>query len=75
MLEKNRFSGDSLMVWVGITGGQKTDLVVMQDNLNTRRYIDDVLRPRVIPFLHNQVPGITFQHDSIIPHTTLITRH
>ena len=44
----------SLMVWGGITGGHKTDLVVMQGNLNARRYIGDVLQPRVIPFLQSQ---------------------
>ena len=35
-------------------GGQKTGLVVMQCDLNARRYIDDVLRPHVIPSLHNR---------------------
>ena len=47
---------------------------VMQGNLNARRYIDDVLRPHVIPFLYNQNPGVTFQNDNARPHTTLITR-
>ena len=54
VLERNRFGGGSLMVWGGIMGGQKTDLVVMQDNMNARCYIDDILHPCVIPFLHNQ---------------------
>ena len=43
-----------MMVWGGIMGGQKTALVVLQDNLNTRRYIDGVLRIHAILFLHNQ---------------------
>ena len=55
----------------GIMGGQRT--VLMQGNLNTRRYIVDVLRRHVIPFLHNQGPGVTFQHDNSRPHTALIT--
>ena len=38
MLEKDRFDGGSLMVLGGTMGGQKTDLVVMQDNWNARRY-------------------------------------
>ena len=42
-------------------------------NQNARRYIDNVLRPHVIPFLHNQSPSVTFQHDNARPHTTLIT--
>ena len=56
--ERDRFLWGSLMVWGGIMSGQKTDLVVMQDNLTALRYIDDVLRPHVIPFLHNQGPGL-----------------
>ena len=67
MLERDQFGGASLMVRGGIRGGQKTDLVVMQGNLNARRYIDDVLRPSAIPFLHNQGPGVTFQHDKARP--------
>ena len=55
-------------------GGQKTDLVVMQGNLNGFRYIDDVLHPNAIPFLHNQGPEVTLQHDNVISHTALITR-
>ena len=51
MLERDRFVGGSLMVWGGTMGGQKTDLVAVQDNLNDRRYIDEVLRPHAIPFI------------------------
>ena len=58
MLERDRFGEGNLMVWGGIMGGQRTDLVVMQGNLNARRYIDDVLRPHVIPFPDNQ--GLVF---------------
>ena len=36
--------------------------------------IDDVLRPHVIPFLHNQGRGVRFQHDNARPHTLLITQ-
>ena len=65
VLERDRFGGSSVMVWGGIMGRQKTDLVVMQGNLNARRYIDDALRPHVIPFLCDQVPGVTFQHEKM----------
>ena len=66
MLERERFDEDSLMVWGGTMAGQKT--VVMQDNLNARRYTDDVLRPHAMPFLHNQGHGVTFKHDNATPH-------
>ena len=58
----------------GIMAGQKTDLVVMQDNLNAHRYIDDVLRLQVIPFLCNQRRGVTFLNDNSRPHAALITQ-
>ena len=66
MLERERFGEDSLMVLGGTMAGQKT--VLMQDILNARRYIDDVLRPHAIPFLHNQDHGVTFKHDNATPH-------
>ena len=59
------------MVSCEIMGGQQTDLPVMQANLNARRYIDKVLRPHVIQFLHTQGPGVTFQHENARPHTTI----
>ena len=62
VVERDRYGGDSLMVWCAIMGGQKTDLIVMQGNLNACRYIDDVLRHYFITFLHNQGPGVTFKH-------------
>ena len=74
VLERGRFGGGSLIVWGGIIGGQKTDFVVIRGNLNARRYIDEILRPHVIPFLRNQGPNVTFQHDNARPHTALITR-
>ena len=74
VLERGRFDGGSLMIWGGIMRCQKTDVVVMQGNLNTRRYIDKVLHLQFIPFLHNQGLGVTFQHENARPHTALIIR-
>ena len=37
VLERDQFGRGSLMVLGGIMGGQKTDLVVMQGSLNSRR--------------------------------------
>ena len=39
------------MVWVGISATAKTDLVLIDGNLNGRRYIDEVLTPHLLPFL------------------------
>ncbi|GFW42703.1 uncharacterized protein TNCV_472931 [Trichonephila clavipes] len=38
-----------------------------------QRYVDDILRPHVGPFL-NGLPGETFQQDSARPHTTRVAQ-
>ena len=44
--------------WFGGGGGINhlgtTDLVVIRGNWNAQGYINDVLRPVVVPFIHNQ---------------------
>ena len=72
--EREHFSWGSLMAFEWITVGQKTDMVVIQGNLNAPRYIDEVLRPHTIPFLCNQGLCVTFQCVSARPHTALIKR-
>ena len=64
--------GGSVMVWGGIMGNVKTDLVVVQGNLNAQRYVN-LLNNNLLPFMHNFGPGLTFQHDNARPHTVLIS--
>ena len=42
-------------------GGQETDVVVMQRNLNARRHIDDVLCPHAIPLDPVLLSNMTIQ--------------
>ena len=53
------YDGPSVMVWWGITFKftGRTDLYVIQNNLNARRYCDEILIPIVIPFLNRQAHG------------------
>jgi len=37
------------MVWGGIMGNQKTDLVVVQGNINAQHYVADVLNAYALP--------------------------
>ena len=60
VMERDRWGGANIMVWGGIAYGERTQLVVLnfQDNdpgrgLTARRYIDQVLRPHVVPFSLN----------------------
>ncbi|GFW65216.1 transposable element Tcb2 transposase [Trichonephila clavipes] len=42
-------------------------------NLTDQRYVDDILRPHVEPFL-NGVPGANFQQDNARPHTARVAQ-
>ena len=60
------------MVWGGITAHGKTDLVIFDGNLNSRRYIDEILRPVVVPYVQNMGQGALFQDDNARPHRVRI---
>ena len=51
-------------------GNVKTDLVVVQGNLNAQRYVN-LPNNNFLPFMQNFGPGLTFQHDNARPHTAL----
>jgi len=40
LLERDRFGGGSVIVWGGIMGGRKMDLVIINGNLNVQGYVD-----------------------------------
>ena len=54
LLERDRFGGGSVVVLGGIMGGRKTDLVIINGNLNAQGYVDNVLRPVFVPFLEQR---------------------
>jgi hypothetical protein len=56
------------MVWGGITARNRTQLVIIDGNLNAATYRDDVLAPAVVPFLQRHGPGIILQQDNARPH-------
>ncbi|UYV70421.1 SETMAR [Cordylochernes scorpioides] len=49
-----------------------TPLVVIPGTLTAQRYVDDILRPVLLPFLSHH-PGLTFQQDNARPHTARVT--
>ena len=51
-------------------GNVKTDLVVVQGNLNAQCYVN-LLNNNLLPFMQNF--GLTFQHDNARSHTALVT--
>ena len=72
-VETDRFGGGgSLMVWGGITGSHRTELVIIEGNLTGARYRDEILQHYVVPFLQQHPEVTTFQHDNARPHTARI---
>ncbi|GFW96847.1 DDE_3 domain-containing protein [Trichonephila clavipes] len=61
------------MVWGAIAYDSRSTLIVMRGTLMGQRYVDDILRPHVEPFL-NDLPGAIFQQDNARPHTTRVAQ-
>ncbi|GFU61040.1 transposable element Tcb2 transposase [Trichonephila clavipes] len=59
------------MVWEAIDYDSRSTLIVMRGTLTGQRYVDDILRPQVGPFL-NGLPGVIFQLDNARPHTARV---
>ncbi|XP_071104304.1 uncharacterized protein [Haliotis cracherodii] len=49
--EVELYGGGSVMVWGGICGDEKTELVSIEGSLTAQRYTDNILRPVVLPFI------------------------
>ncbi|UYV76601.1 hypothetical protein LAZ67_14001425, partial [Cordylochernes scorpioides] len=56
-----------VMVWGAISFDRRTPLVVIPVTLTAQRYVDDILRPVLLPFLSHH-PGLTLQQDNARPH-------
>ncbi|GFT30155.1 transposable element Tcb2 transposase [Trichonephila clavipes] len=57
-----------VMVWRAIAYDSRSTLIVMRGTLTGQRYVDNILRPHVGPFL-NGLPGAIFHQDNAPPHT------
>lgn len=70
---RHRHTGPSpgVMVWGGIGYTSRTPLVRIVGNLDSRRYLTDVLRPVVVPYLQG-LRDPTFQQDNARPHVSRI---
>ena len=52
------------MVWAGISVNLRTQLCIVNGNLNAQQYIDEILRPLVLPFLQQIGPNDVLQDDN-----------
>ncbi|GFX64465.1 transposable element Tc1 transposase [Trichonephila clavipes] len=62
-----------VMVWGAIAYDSRSTLIVMRGTLTGQRYVDDILRLHVKPFL-NGLPGAIFQQDNARPHTARVAQ-
>ena len=62
-----------VMVWGAISSADRSPLIFINGNLTARRYIDEVIRPHLLPFLaRNGNP--TFQQDNAPAHRARLTQ-
>ncbi|GFV84085.1 transposable element Tcb1 transposase [Trichonephila clavipes] len=61
------------MVSGAIAYDSRSTLIVMRGTLTGQRYVDNILRPHVGPFL-NGLPGVIFQQDNARPHTAKVAQ-
>ena len=73
LIERDQFGGRSVMVCGGIMGRRKTNVIVVQGNLNAQGYINQILQPEAVPFLQRHGPAI-LMHDNARPHVARICR-
>ena len=66
LVERDQFGG-------GIMGRRKTNLIVVQGNLNAQGYINQILQPEAVPFLQRHGPAI-LMHDNARPYVARICR-
>ncbi|GFY20072.1 transposable element Tcb2 transposase [Trichonephila clavipes] len=62
-----------VMVWGVIAYDNRSTLIVMRGTLMGQRYVDDILRPHVGPFLYG-LPVAIFQQDNARPHTARVAQ-
>ena len=56
------------MVWAGISTLRRTELHIVQGNMNALNYRDNVLQPIVIPMSNLIGPGFILMDDNGRPH-------
>ena len=62
------------MVWGAINYNFRSRLLIIHGNLTARRYVDEVLRPELVPLIRRQRIPLVFQHDNARLHTARFTQ-
>ncbi len=70
-MDRVAHGGGEVMVWAGVCYGQRTQVHFIDGIVNAQRYRDEILRPIVVPFIHDH--HLMLQHDNAWPHVTRIS--
>ncbi len=70
IVDRVAHGGSGVMVWAGVCYGQQTQVHFIDGILNVQRYRDEILRPIVMPFIHDH--HLMLQHDNVQPHVARI---
>ena len=62
------------MVWAGISEEGKTDLIVLRGGITAEVYVNQVLRPAVVPYAAAIGDGFVLMQDNATPHKARITQ-
>ncbi|ROL51658.1 Transposable element Tc1 transposase [Anabarilius grahami] len=65
IVDRVAHGGGGVMVWAGVCYGQRTQVRFIDGILNAQRYRDEILRPIVVPFIHDH--HLMLQHDNARP--------
>ena len=74
VVELDRFGGIGLLVWGAINYSFHSRLLIIHGNLTARRYVDEILRPELVPLLRRQLNPMVFQQDNARPHMARLTQ-
>ncbi|ROL55109.1 Transposable element Tcb2 transposase [Anabarilius grahami] len=70
VVDRVAHGGGGLMVWAGVCYEQRTQMHFIDGILNAQRYRDEILRPIVVPLIHDH--HLMLQHDNARPHVARI---
>ena len=72
--ERDRNRGGSIMVWGGISFTGRTELVLVNGNMNALYYRDVIVEQHIFPFIAAQRRRVILQQDNARPHIARIVR-
>ncbi len=70
VVDRVAHGGGQVRVWAGVCYGQQTQVHFIDGILNAQRYRVEILRPIVVPFIHDH--HLMWQHDNARPHVASI---